>query len=150
MSERKSNMEDFIDTYRPGERDSIEDVVINMKEKQPSRLRLCVVVGLTEDEVIALSDAIPQTICELRLNHCQQSFVARVLERLKKTPIKRLYLFGNQINDCLMKAVGELLQANQGLEEVNMKHNAIESLGAFSIAEGIRNHSTLELSLIHI
>lgn len=138
-------MEDFIDTYRPGERDSIEDVVINMKEKQPSRLRLCVVVGLTDTEVIALADAIPHNIYELRLNHCQPSFVARVLERLKGTPIKKLCLFGNQINDCLIKAVGELLQANQGLEELNMKHNAIESLGAFSLAEGIRNHSTLEI-----
>jgi Ran GTPase-activating protein (RanGAP) involved in mRNA processing and transport len=136
--------EELIDTYRPGERDAIEDVIINLREHQPTRLRLCVVMGLSDQEVVALADAIPSNILELRLNHCQPFFVQQVLEKLKRTPIQKLHLFGNQINDSLVQAVGELLQANQGLKEINLKHNAIESTGACSIANGLQNHSTLE------
>jgi Ran GTPase-activating protein (RanGAP) involved in mRNA processing and transport len=135
----KSGLVDF----RPGERDALEDVILSLKEQRPLRLRLCVVVGLSDEEVISLADAIPIDIQELRLNHCQHSFVAQVVEKLKDTKIRKLTLFGNQINDGLVKAVGELLQKNQGLEEVNLKHNAIESFGACAIAQGLRCHSTL-------
>jgi Ran GTPase-activating protein (RanGAP) involved in mRNA processing and transport len=134
----------LIDTYRPGEKDSIEDVILNLREQQPSRLRLCVVVGLSEAEATDLAEAIPRHICELRLHRCQQFFVAKVLEKLKGTPVRRLYLVGNQIDDSLVKAVGELLQANQGLSEVVLKHNVIESNGGCSIAKGLCSHSTLE------
>ena len=137
-------MEDSIVTYRPGEKDSIEDIVLKLRRNPPTRLRLCVVVGLSDKEAIALTDSIPNNIDELRLHHCQHFFVSQVLEKLKVTPIKKLYLFGNQIDDSLVHAVGELLQANQGLIEITLKHNAIESKGACSIAEGLRNHSTLK------
>lgn len=138
-------MKDFIDRYRPGEKESIEDDIINLRQRQPSRLDLSVVIGLSEAEVIDLADAIPKNIVELRLRHCQQIFVAKVLEKLKETTISTLSLVGNHFDDHLSHGVGELLIANQGLKEIILRHNTIETTGACSIAKGIQVHSTLEL-----
>ena len=140
----KFGMKDFVDRYRPGEKESIEDDIINLRQGKPSRLDLSVVTGLSEAEVIDLADAIPDNIVELRLRHCQQSFVAKVLKRLKETSISTLSLVGNHIDDHLSQGVGELLIANQGLVEINLRQNIIETKGACLIAKGLQIHSTLK------
>eukprot|EP00548_Thalassiothrix_antarctica_P001440 CAMPEP_0194148068 /NCGR_PEP_ID=MMETSP0152-20130528/29938_1 /TAXON_ID=1049557 /ORGANISM="Thalassiothrix antarctica, Strain L6-D1" /LENGTH=429 /DNA_ID=CAMNT_0038849345 /DNA_START=37 /DNA_END=1323 /DNA_ORIENTATION=+ len=136
--------EELIDTYRPGKKESIEDVIMKLREERPSRLRFCATTGLSMEQIAALNEAIPKSITELRLSNCQHSFVVCALEKLKSTPIKKLYLFDIKINAQIMKIIGELLELNQGLIEVNVKDNSVESEGISLIANGIRHHSTLE------